>query len=96
LIASALARIDPGLLAKIDPLPCSSVALSDVRQGCKIASFVGFGARQTMPERALRPESMTLRTKEEFATPSAWMMLDLVLALRQVVFLVWVNFRERK
>jgi hypothetical protein len=49
-----------------------------------------------MPERALRPESMTLRTKEEVATPSAWMMLDLVLALRQVVFLVWVNFRERK
>jgi hypothetical protein len=29
-------------------------------------------------------------------TPSVWMMLDLVLALRQVVILVWVNFRERK
>jgi hypothetical protein len=29
-------------------------------------------------------------------TPSAWMMLDLVLALRQLVFLAWVIFRERK
>src|SRR5258708_6363696 len=25
-------------------------------QGCKIASFVGFGARQNMRERALRPD----------------------------------------
>jgi hypothetical protein len=25
-----------------------------------------------------------------------WMMLDLVLALRQVVFLAWVIFREHK
>jgi hypothetical protein len=51
---------------------------------------------------------MTLQTNEESATPSgvdeaepprtpsAWMMLGLVLALRQVMILVWVNFRERK
>jgi hypothetical protein len=26
--SSELARIDPGLLAQIDPLPCSSVVLS--------------------------------------------------------------------
>jgi hypothetical protein len=33
---------------------------------------------------------------ERRRTPSAWMMLDLVLALRQVVFLAWVIFQERK
>ena len=48
---------------------------------------------------ALRPESFS--TNKELATllmdeaepprtPSAWMMLDLVLALRQVAFLAWV------
>jgi hypothetical protein len=29
-------------------------------------------------------------------TPLAWMMPELVLALRQVVFLAWVIFREHK
>jgi hypothetical protein len=42
---SALSRIEPGLLAKIEPLPCTSIAGEAARQGCKVTCSVGFCAR---------------------------------------------------
>jgi hypothetical protein len=67
-------------------------------------SFVGFGARQTGSPAAIDDFASKRRVCHAFGveeaepprTSSAWMMLDLVLALRQVVILAWVNFCERK
>jgi hypothetical protein len=57
---SAQSRIYPGLLAKIEPLPCTSNAGEAARQGCKVTCAVGFGARQAGRERALRPRCITV------------------------------------
>src|SRR5258708_17189513 len=99
--ASALARIDPGLLAKIDPLPYSSVLLPRLQD-----SLLRWIWRAPKYARTCSPAGLLVQTKSlprswwmkrsPPRTPSAWMMLDLVLALRQVAFLAWVIFRERK
>src|SRR5258708_33837570 len=92
--ASALARIDPGLLAKIDPLPCSSVALPRLQD-----SLLRWIWRAPKYARTCSPAGLlaTLLVDEADPprTPSAWMMLDLVLPLRHVAFLDWVIFRRR-
>src|SRR5258707_11200762 len=60
------------------------------------ACFVGWGARQAVRERAFQQESIALRPGEERSRASAWMIRDLIGALRQVVFLARVTLGKRK